>query len=449
MHFSAFFGEWGDRRASRPQFQGHFHRLRMFWPLSEHAFLFLCDTFGADRNGSYYKGEDNDFFVERAMEQIMASVRAGLGVAPARAVAMGSSMGATAALRFALRDGLAGAVAVSPHIDLDLSARYQGRARHVAAIVGRQDVESTDLYPVTREIRALVETVDPVPRIVMQSMRDDDGVHEEQVLPFVSAYRARGGWVELDERATGGTPATMPPRTGSAGRSRACWRLSPSRRRRARAGSDRRRTGPRLLPTEGSKSSDTLEERFRVAAVLVEAALARAPVEQLEGDDVPRAAGHVLRERLHRIVGHVIEHRHREGGVPGVRVLPPVVGVLVDELDLGMAGAAVLKGALVDVDAPDAHVGVLRLHHGQVAPRVGADLQERLQPELGHEHVRNEPAALQRHRVVVVGLVIRPQRGPVTGGARCLVTSAEAVGNAMGLLEKRVKEGQGRSPRQR
>jgi pimeloyl-ACP methyl ester carboxylesterase len=204
VHFSAFFGEWGDRRPNRPQFQGHFHRLRMFWTLSEHAFLFLSDTFGADRNGSYYKGEDNDFFVERAMEQIMASVRARLGIAPAQTVAIGSSMGATAALRFALRDRLAGAVVVSPHIDLDLSGRYQGRARHVAAIVGRKDIESADLYPVTREIRALVDTVDPVPRIVMQSMRDDDGVHEEQVLPFVSAYRARGGWVELDERATGG-----------------------------------------------------------------------------------------------------------------------------------------------------------------------------------------------------------------------------------------------------
>src|SRR3954453_8180058 len=118
IHFSAFFGEWGDRRENRPQFQGHFYRLRMFWPLSGHAFLFLCDTFGADRNGTYYKGEDWDFFVERAMEQIIGDVREQLGAAPERTVLLGSSMGATAALRFALRDGLVGAIAVSPHIDL-------------------------------------------------------------------------------------------------------------------------------------------------------------------------------------------------------------------------------------------------------------------------------------------------------------------------------------------
>jgi len=204
IHFSAFFGEWGDRRENRTQFQGHFHRLRMFWPLSRYSFLFLCDTFGADRNGTYYKGEVNDFFVERAMEQIMGDVRERLGVAPDRTVTLGSSMGASAALRFALRDGLGGAIAVCPHIDLDLAARYQGRARHVAAIVGRDDVEAPELYPVTREIRALAEQVEPIPRIVIQSMRDDAGVHEEQVLPFVELYRGRGGEVVLDERPTGG-----------------------------------------------------------------------------------------------------------------------------------------------------------------------------------------------------------------------------------------------------
>ena len=65
---SAFFGEWGERREHRAQYSGYFHRMRMFWPLAEHSFLFLCDTFGADDNGTYYKGEDGDFFVERATE---------------------------------------------------------------------------------------------------------------------------------------------------------------------------------------------------------------------------------------------------------------------------------------------------------------------------------------------------------------------------------------------
>ena len=202
IHYSAFFGEWGDRREHRAQFAGWFHRLRMFWPLADHHFLFLCDTFGADRNGTYYKGEAGDFFVERAMDKIQSDVAAELGIEPANTVTLGSSMGATAALRFALRLGYGGAVAVSPHIDLDISALRQ--ARHVAAILGRDDVDAEELRPVTREAARLAASVRPLPRLVIQSMLDDDGVHDEQVVPLIKTWRAGGGQVRTDFHATGG-----------------------------------------------------------------------------------------------------------------------------------------------------------------------------------------------------------------------------------------------------
>jgi pimeloyl-ACP methyl ester carboxylesterase len=204
IHYSAFFGEWGDRRRERAQFAGWFHRLRMFWPLVQHSFLFLCDTFGADENGTYYKGVGGDFFVERAMESIQARVAAELDVVPHRIVTLGSSMGATAALRFALRSRYAGAIAVSPHIDLDISALRQGRLRHVAAVLGDNDVAAPQFRPVTREIARLVDTVRPLPRLVIQSMLDDDGVHTEQVVPLVEAWRAASGEVQTDFRPEGG-----------------------------------------------------------------------------------------------------------------------------------------------------------------------------------------------------------------------------------------------------
>jgi pimeloyl-ACP methyl ester carboxylesterase len=204
IHYSAFFGEWGERRQTRAQFAGWFHRLRMFWPLAEHNFLFLCDTFGADSNGTYYKGVDGDFFVERAIETIQAEVADQLGVQAGGIVTAGSSMGATAALRFALRHGYAGAVAVSPHIDLDVSALRQGRLRHVAAIVGREDVSAPELRSVTREIAHLAGAVRPLPRLVIQSMLDDAGVHEEQVLPLRDAWQAGGGQLRTDFHPSGG-----------------------------------------------------------------------------------------------------------------------------------------------------------------------------------------------------------------------------------------------------
>jgi predicted esterase len=204
IHYSAFFGEWGDRRENRAHFQGWFHRLRMFWPLADHHFLFLCDTFGADDNGTYYKGENGDFFVERAMESIERGVAEELGIDAARTVTLGSSMGATAAVRFALRHGYAGAVAVSPHIDLDISALTQGRLRHVSAMLGREDVDAPELRPVTREVAELAANVPVLPRLVVQSMEDDHGVHQEQVLPLISAWEARGGRVRKDFHPTGG-----------------------------------------------------------------------------------------------------------------------------------------------------------------------------------------------------------------------------------------------------
>lgn len=204
IHFSAFFGEWGDERRNRPQFAGYFHRLRMFWPFSQYQFLFLCDTFGADRNGTYYKGEDGDFFVERAVDQLAEDVRETLGIDRARVVTMGSSMGATGALRTALKHDYAGIVSVSPHIDLDLSAIHQGRRRHVAAVLGADDVDDPRHYAVTREIRRLAAETSHLPRLVMQSMEDDAGVHEEQVLPLVGIWREHGGDVRTDYRPNGG-----------------------------------------------------------------------------------------------------------------------------------------------------------------------------------------------------------------------------------------------------
>jgi hypothetical protein len=204
IHYSAFFGEWGERRQHRAQFQGWFHRLRMFWPMAQYHFLFLCDTFGADANGTYYKGENGDFFVERAMQVIQRQVADQLGVDATRTVTLGSSMGATAALRFALRHGFAGAVAVAPHIDLDISALRQRRLRHVSAVVGREDVDAPELRPVMREVADLAAGVPVLPSLVVQSMQDDDGVHDEQVLPLVSTWKARGGRVLTDFHPTGG-----------------------------------------------------------------------------------------------------------------------------------------------------------------------------------------------------------------------------------------------------
>lgn len=207
VHFSAFFGAWGDSKPYRDSFQGYFHRLKMLGSCIDHDWLFLCDPYGAERNGTYYLGEKGDFFVERAMSQIITSTLASPRHAPARTTTVGSSMGATAAIKFALLHDLCGVVAVSPHIDLDISAVLQGREQHVAFTLADGLTQAVHNYDTTRRIRRLLaeRAADlALPRLFVQSCADDAGVHQEQVEPLLANWRGRGGEAWLDERPLGG-----------------------------------------------------------------------------------------------------------------------------------------------------------------------------------------------------------------------------------------------------
>lgn len=158
-------------------------------------------------NGTYYTGEKGDFFVERAMLAIIGEVMTENGHSPAATVMVGSSMGATAALKFGLLLDVAGILAISPHIDLDICAVRQNRHDEVGFIVPSGDVADPANHPYTRQVRRLVEGREggrPLPRLLVQSCTDDAGVHDEQVVPLVESWRARGGMVDLDARPVGG-----------------------------------------------------------------------------------------------------------------------------------------------------------------------------------------------------------------------------------------------------
>jgi len=207
VHFSAFFGDWGDSPKFRATFGGYFHRMKMLSSDTSRDWLFVCDAYGADKNGTYYIGKHSDRFVDRAIDAILDEVGVGSKYAPENTVMIGSSMGATAALRYGIQRNSRGIIAISPHIDLDISAKFQGRERHVDWVLDGGDTQSADNFPTTREIRHLVtnaiETEGVLPHLFLQSCRDDAGVHFEQVLPLVRSWK-RVGSVFLDERRWGG-----------------------------------------------------------------------------------------------------------------------------------------------------------------------------------------------------------------------------------------------------
>lgn len=206
IHFSAFFGEWGEAARYRAVFGGHFHRLRMLGDVEDYDWLFLCDEYGADANGTYYTGEAGDLFVERAMLAVIEKAAGESGVDASDLVTMGSSMGATAALKFGLMLGVKGIVAISPHVDLDICAVTQGRQRHVAFICPDGDPLAVHNQAYTRQVRRLLAQPrpGPPPRLFVQACRDDTGVFAEQVEPLCAAWRDAGGEVTLDARRSGG-----------------------------------------------------------------------------------------------------------------------------------------------------------------------------------------------------------------------------------------------------
>lgn len=212
IHFSAFFGQWGNARAYRETFKGYFHRLRMLGSHQRRNWLFLCDPYGAFDNGTYYLGGDGDRYVERAMHEIIDRRIEALGITPADAVTIGSSMGGTAALKFGNRLDVAGIVAIGPHIDLDTSAVHQDRLDEVAFTLPDGEVTAVHNRVLTRQVRNELAARDrPPPELFIQSCRDDLGVHTEQVLPLCAEWVTAGGAVHLDERPSGGHTSDHAP----------------------------------------------------------------------------------------------------------------------------------------------------------------------------------------------------------------------------------------------
>lgn len=207
IHFSAFFGAWGNARPYRDTFGGYFHRRKMLGSDDRRDWLFLCDDHGVHGNGCYYLGEAGDRYVQRATTAIIEGELARRGHPPGRAVTLGSSMGGTAALWFGLELGVAGIVAIGPHIDLDTSAVHGDRMAEVGWICPDGDPLAPHNHPYTRAINRRLDDWPadrPLPRLFVQSCEDDTGVHHEQVVPLVERWRALGGHADLDARPVGG-----------------------------------------------------------------------------------------------------------------------------------------------------------------------------------------------------------------------------------------------------
>ncbi len=213
IHFSAFFGAWGERKEFQ-EFRGYFHRMKMLGSDLSRDWLFLCDPYGAFDNGTYYTGRQGDLFVERATRAIIAEVLERRSYRDEGVVMIGSSMGGTAAIKFGIEFASTGVVAIGPHIDLDICATEQNRMEEVAWICPDGDPLSPANQYLTRQIRQAISEAkcSSLPTLFVQASKDDNGVYDEQIVPLVASWKDNGSVVETDIRATGGHTSDFAPR---------------------------------------------------------------------------------------------------------------------------------------------------------------------------------------------------------------------------------------------
>ena len=76
--------------------------------------LYILDEFGADERGSYYLGKDKDFFITKAVSQLIEQVASKHNISKNDIITAGSSKGGYASLYYAFKNGYGATVVGAP-----------------------------------------------------------------------------------------------------------------------------------------------------------------------------------------------------------------------------------------------------------------------------------------------------------------------------------------------
>lgn len=76
--------------------------------------LYILDNFGPDLQGAYYLGEDKDFYISRAVIELINKIAIDNGISKDNIITLGSSKGGFASLYFALKEKYGAAIVSEP-----------------------------------------------------------------------------------------------------------------------------------------------------------------------------------------------------------------------------------------------------------------------------------------------------------------------------------------------
>ena len=182
-----------------------YHGFKAASTFEDYSFTLIRDDSGLTGDGTYYFGKANNPYIEEAIAELISFIQQQIQESSPNTpfIGVGSSMGAYAAAKFGVMKNFNSVLAMVPHFDISAAVKYCGRKNWIDWACDGASTEEIDHY-LSRIQDVVTSQTGTLPRLFVQSAKDDVGVHSEQVLPFVSLYESKGGIVDCDFRTAGG-----------------------------------------------------------------------------------------------------------------------------------------------------------------------------------------------------------------------------------------------------
>lgn len=185
VSFSSFPGKWRRARYNYVRTLSGYRANR----------LFILDNFGARKKGSYYLGQNGDFFIERAVVGLIEETARKCGAK--KRIFLGSSKGGTSAVYFGMKYGCDVIVAGAPQYYIGNYLLFPKHLRYLRYIMGDASKESAERLNVI--VPDAIRNVTG-PRRVYLHYSDREHTYAEHIADMIRDLRRQPGVTLFQDR---------------------------------------------------------------------------------------------------------------------------------------------------------------------------------------------------------------------------------------------------------
>lgn len=157
--------------------------------------LYILDDFGNDTRGSYYLGKSKDFFIDRAVFQLIEDIRKSNGIEKRKVITSGSSKGGYAALYYAFKYGYGVSIAGAPQYLLGDYLAPQYHEKILEYISGGTSEE--DVKFLNDVLADEIERSEKTPKVFIHVSKNEHH-YKDHVVPLVNQLKKLGITYDLN-----------------------------------------------------------------------------------------------------------------------------------------------------------------------------------------------------------------------------------------------------------